>query len=149
MVRALSILQRLRGWLRPAKKLFNLQIEPAYAIKASVGNPYFQTLERTAREIGYLGVFVVDAEGRLRPGSRDSLATRRARLTLDVYPNPAAIEGRSVANYDDPQAPRRVPKATLVLDDESELLLWSADGGPRVAGSALEQPAPNDRRRPQ
>ena len=117
--------------------LFNLAVEPAYAIKASRDNPYFRGLERLAREGGFLGEFVVEADGALRPGSQEGLPSRQARLMLDVYPNPAAVEGRAVANYEEPAAPRRVPRATLVLDDDSELLLWFEGRRARVAGAAL------------
>jgi hypothetical protein len=135
----LGIWQRLRAWLRPGADLFNLEVEPAYAIKASVRNPYFQSLERAARDAGCLGAFIVDDQGRLRQGSRERLATRRAQLFLDVYPNPAAIEARTVADPKEPRAPRRVPRATLVLDDDSELFLWFDGGSPRVAGPGLER----------
>jgi len=117
--------------------LFNLEVQAAYAVKASVGNPYFQALERAAREGGYLGAFVVDESGRLRPGRRDALETKHARLVLDVYPNPAAIEGRTVPDYDSPSAPRRAPRATLVLEEDEELFLWSSSDGLRVAGPPL------------
>jgi len=124
-------------WLRErmsrrAPGRFNLVIEPGYAIKASRQNAYFKGLERLARESGFLGEFVVDAEGWLRPGSQEGLPTRHARLVLDVYPNPAAIEGRGVGDYDRPTARRRVPSATLELDD-GELFLSFHDGRPRVS----------------
>jgi hypothetical protein len=134
----LGIWQRVRGRFSKQKDLFNLQIDPAYAIKASRTNPYFQALERAAREAGYLGIFIVDAGGCLRPGSHQGLTTRHAALTLDIYPNAAALEGRTVANYDTPGAPRRVPKATLALDDDSELLLWMEGGSTRVGGPGIE-----------
>ena len=57
---------------------------------------------------------------------------------LDVYPNPAAVEGRSVADYADGAAPRRIPRASLVLDDESELFLWFEGKRARVGGGALD-----------
>ncbi len=125
---------------RPAQ-LFNLVVEPAYAIKASRENPYFKALERQARDTGFLGSFVVDAEGAIRPGRNEALPTRHARLSLDVYPNPAAIEGRTVASYDEPASVRRVPRATLTLDDDSELFLWFDGKQARVAGPALAQQA--------
>jgi len=137
----LGIWQRLSAWLRGRKERFNLEIEPAYAIKMSARNPYFQGLERTAREAGCLGAFVVDDQGWLRQGSRSPLPTRRAQLFLDVYPNPAALEARTIGDYDYPRAPRRVPRATLVLDDGSELFLWFERRGPRVVGPAVEQDA--------
>ena len=66
------------------------------------------------------------------------LTTKHARLFLDVYPNPAAIEGRTVVDYEDSTAPRRSPRATLELDDGAELFLWPDSDGLRVAGPALE-----------
>ncbi len=128
----------LASFRRRPPGLFNLVIEPAYAIKASPRNPYFQGIERVARDAGFLGSFVVEADGTLRPGTDESLPTRQARLTLDVYPNPAAVEGRSVADYANAEAPRRVPRATLVLDDGSELFLWFEGKRTRVAGAALQ-----------
>lgn len=127
---------------RSPADLFNLVVEPAYAIKASARNPYFQGLERLARDAGLLGSFVVEGEGTLRAGSREGLPTRHARLMLDVYPNPAAVEGRAVSNYGEPHAPRRVPRATLVLDDDSELLLWFEGTRARVAGEAIHNAEP-------
>ncbi len=126
-----------RLFRRTPTELFNLVVEPAYAIKASRGNPYFKALERLARDAGFLGAFVVDAEGGIRPGRNEALPTRQARLSLDVYPNPAAIEGRSVSDYEDPGPSRRVPRATLALDDDSELFLWFDGKQARVAGAAL------------
>jgi len=122
---------------RSPADLFNLVVEPAYAIKASSRNPYFQGIERLARDAGLLGEFVVEAGGTLRQGRAEGLPTRSARLMLDVYPNPAAVEGRSVADYAEGDGPRRVPRATLVLDDESELFLWFEGKRARVAGPAL------------
>ena len=133
----MSILQRLRAFLARQPHLFNLQIEPRYVIRASGRNPYFQALERRAREAGYLGSFVVDAEGRLRLGVGEGLETLRATLALDVYPNPAVIEGRTVVDYDAADAGRRAPRATLVLDDDTELFLWPDGHGLRVAGEAV------------
>ena len=134
-----GILERLRSLLGRPPDLFNLHVEPTYAIKASRSNPYFQALEAKAREAGFLGDFVVDAEGRLRPGSAEGIAARKATLALDVYPNPAAIEGRTVASYDDPDAPRRGPRATLVLDDGSEVFLQRDGTVLRAAGDALDE----------
>ncbi len=128
--------------LRRKPDLFNLQIEPAYFVKASARNPYFQALERTARQAGYLGSFIVDGDGRLRPGTGKALEVRHARLILDVYPNPAAIESRSVVNYDSPDGPRRMPPATLVLDNDEELYVRPVSGGLRVEGPALAQAPP-------
>jgi len=128
----LRIWRRLRERFRRRKDLFNLQVEPAYAIKASARVPYFVALERVARQAGFLGTFIVDEEGRLRPGRNEALATRQARLTLDVYPNPAAIEGRTVADYDDHSAPRRTPRVGLVLENEEELYLRSDREGLRL-----------------
>jgi hypothetical protein len=135
----LGIWRRLLARFRQAPELFNLQIEPGYAIKASARSPYFQAIERAAREGGYLGAFVADQDGRLRPGTQEALPTLHATLALDVYPNPAAIEGRTVVDYDDPHAPRRAPRAIVALDDGSELFLWHASDGLRIAGAALEQ----------
>ena len=137
----LGILQRLRQLVRRRRDLFNIEIEPAYAIKASAENPYFQALEHAARQAGYLGHFVVDDQKRLRPGTNPALETRHARLTLDAYPNPAGIEGRTVADYDDPAAPRRTPRVTIVLDDAAELFLRARRGGIHV-----EEPPPRFRR---
>jgi len=135
----LGLWHRFLSWVRPKPpKLFNLVIEPAYALKASPRNPYFQGIERLARDTGALGAFVVQADGVVRLGRDEALPTRHARLMLDVYPNPAAIEGRSVADYANAEAPRRIPRATLVLDDESELFLWFEGRRARVAGAALE-----------
>jgi len=122
------------------RELFNLIIEPGYAIKASAANPYFRGIERLAREVGFLGSFVADCNGLLRAGSNDLLPTRRATLHLDVYPNPAAIEGRSTRDYESPVNERRVPRATLVLDDDTELLLWVEGERVRVAGGAIQAP---------
>jgi len=140
------------GWLRrrfPTSEppLFNLVIQPAYVIKASPANPYFKALEQQARDTGFLGTFVVHSDGRLRPGTNNRLPTLNARLQLDVYPNPAAIEGRAVPDYADHRSPRRVPRATLLLDDDSELFLWFEGTTPRVAGRAVDQAAtpPNTR----
>ncbi len=135
----MGVWQRLLAVVRRKPPvLFNLVIEPAYAIKASPRNPYFQGIERLARDAGFLGNFVVEADGTLRPGTAAALPTRHARLMLDVYPNPAAVEGRSVANYANAEGRRRVPRATLVLDDESELFLWFEGTRTRVAGAALQ-----------
>jgi len=123
------------------RDLFNLIIEPGYAIKASAANPYFRGLERLAREAGVLGSFVADCKGLLRAGSNTLLPTRRATLHLDVYPNPAAIEGRSTRDYGSSGSARRVPRATLVLEDDTELFLWTEGPRVRVAGSAV-QPSP-------
>ena len=133
----MGIWQRLLTSFRRRADLFNLEVEPAYAIKASVRNPYFQALERSAREAGFLGSFIVDEAGNLRPGAHPSLQTRHASLTLDIYPNPAAVEGRSIGSYESPDTPRRVPRATLILDDDTELFLSAADGHVRVAGPAI------------
>jgi hypothetical protein len=133
----LGFFERLRARFRRKADLFNLQIEPAYAIKASARSPYFQALERAARSAGYLGTFIVDETGSLRPGCNEALQTRRARLVLDVYPNPAAIEGRTVADYDNPASPRRTPRATLLLDDDSELSLWLRAAALRIDGPAM------------
>ena len=127
----------LASFRRRPSDLFNLVIEPAYAIKASPRNPYFQGIERLARDAGFLGTFVVGAGGTLRQGRDEALAARHARLMLDVYPNPAAVEGRSVADYADAAGPRRIPRATLVLDDDTELFLWFEGKRPRVGGAAL------------
>ena len=143
----LSIWQRLRDRLRPRRDRFNLTVEPHYEIKASVRNPYFQRLERKAREVGCLGEFVVDEQGRLRPGTRQTLLTKKALLTLDVYPNPAAIEGRTIADYATPQgdpaqpSARRRPRLALVLEDDSQLFLRLTPDGVR-----LDEPAPRFRR---
>lgn len=134
----MGIWQRIRRHLSGVRPLFNLQIEPAYAIKASVSNPYFQSLQRVAQEAGYLGAFVVFSDGSLETGARAALETRHAQLTLDTYPNPAAIEGRTVSNYADARADRRVPRATVVLDDDSELFVCVADGALRASGPAVE-----------
>ena len=72
----MSVWQSLRRRLRRRPDLFNLTIEPAYAIKASARNPYFQALERVARETGFLGSFVCDADGALRQGTSEALPTR-------------------------------------------------------------------------
>ena len=147
----MSLWERLRRRLRRRPDLFNLVIEPAYAIKASPRNPYFQALERLARDAGFLGACVSDADGALRPGTNNAIPTRHARLLLDVYPNPAAIEGRSVSDYAAHRqaqgvvslsnhagdSTRRVAKVTLDLDDGSELLLWFENGRAHVAGLAL------------
>ena len=127
----------LASFRRKPPDRFNLVIEPAYAIKASVRNPYFQALERVARDAGFLGTFVSDADGALRQGTNNAVPTRLARLLLDVYPNPAAIEGRSVSDYAARDSTRRVAKVTLDLDDGSELLLWFENGRAHVAGPAL------------
>ena len=137
----MSLWERLRRRLRRRPDLFNLVIETAYAIKASVRNPYFQALERLARDAGFLGAFLSDADGVLRPGTSKALPTRLARLLLDVYPNPAAIEGRSVSDYAAGDSTRRVAKVTLDLDDGSELLLWFENGRGHVAGPALGPPS--------
>ncbi len=144
----MSIWQRLRDRLRPRRDRFNLHVEPHYEIKASARNPYFQALEQKARDAGYLGQFIVDEQGRLRPGSSDKLETKKAILSLDAYPNPAAIEGRAVADYATPEgnlarvsSARRQPRVTLVLEDDSELFLRSTPDGLR-----LEEPAPRFRR---
>ncbi len=135
----MSLWRRLEEvFRRRPPDLFNLVIEPAYAIKASPGNPYFQGIERLARDAGLLGEFVVEAEGTLRQGRGEGLPTLHARLMLDVYPNPAAVEGRSVADYAEGDGPRRVPRARLVLDDESDLFLWFEGKRARVAGPALD-----------
>jgi len=139
----LGIFQRLLARFRRKPDLFNLQIEPAYSVKASGRNPYFQALERVARQAGYLGNFIVDADGKLRPGTGEALETRHARLILDVYPNPAAIESRTVVNYDSPDGPRRIPPATLALDNDEELYLRPVSGGLRVEGPCLPQMLPN------
>lgn len=125
----------LRAWRR--RDRFNLHIEPGYTVKASRHKPYFQALERRAREHGYLGDFVVDDQGRLRPGSRKGLETKHATLSLDVYPNPAAIEGRTVADYDHPDGPRRAARAMIVLDDDSELFVRRTPNG-----LAVQEPPP-------
>ena len=138
----MRIWQRLLARFRRKPDLFNLQIEPAYSIKASARNPYFQALERSARLAGYLGNFIVDIDGKLRPGTGEALESRRARLILDVYPNPAAIEGRTVVNYESPDGPRRMPPATLVLDNDEELHLRPAADGLRVEGPGLPQVRP-------
>ena len=135
----LGILARLRGLFGREPAVLNLHVEPAYAIKASGTNPYFEVLEEKAREAGFLGEFVVDREGWLRPGASASLETKHATLALDVYPNPAVIEGRTVADYEVPDGPRRQPRATLVLDDESELFLWREGGRLRVTGDAVSR----------
>ena len=133
-----GILSRLRGLLGREPGLFALHIEPSYAIKASPRNPYFQALEAKARASGFLGSFLVDVEGRLRPGSNDALPALSATLALDVYPNPAVIEGRSVTDFEDGDAPRRSPRATLLLVDATELFLWRDGDRLRVAGAALD-----------
>jgi hypothetical protein len=162
-----GLIRRVIDRLRPRRDRFNLRIEPHYAIKASRGDPYFQKLEDQAREGGYLGAFVVDETGRLRPGRKERLETRSGLLTLDAYPNPAAIEGRTVGDYDDPyqalptsvrrpsaglvpasapraesaQARRRQPRATVLLEDDTEVFLRRTAGG-----LVLEEPAPRFRR---
>lgn len=128
---------------RKPRDLFNLIIEPGYAIKTSPANPYFRGIERLARQAGFLGSFVVRCDGVLRAGSNELLPTRRAILHLDVYPNPAAIEGRSISDYESPGSARRTPRATLVLDDDTELFLWLEGQHAWVAGSAV-QPAPTE-----
>ncbi len=133
----LGIVARLRALLGRERGLFNLAIEPTWAIRASRTVPYFQALEQRARDAGFLGAFIVGPDGCLRPGSDPSLETRHATLALDVYPTPAAIEARSITDYDEPDAPRRQPRATLVLDDDRELLLWRDGDRLRVAGEPL------------
>jgi len=133
-----GFLARLKALFRRTQPLFNLEIAPAYAIKASRQNPYFQALERAADQSGVFGDFVVHEDGLLRRGRDERLPTRRAELYLDAYPNPAALEGRTVANYDRPGAPRRQPRLTLELDDETELFLNFEPEGMRVNGPALE-----------
>ena len=103
--------------------------------------------EEKAREAGFLGEFVVDREGWLRPGASASLETKHATLALDVYPNPAVIEGRTVADYEVPDGPRRQPRATLVLDDETELFLWREGGRLRVPGPAVDEAQQTQTRR--
>lgn len=143
----MGLWQRILRRFRRVPDLFNLVVEPAYAIKASPSNPYFQAIERLARDSGFLGLFIVGAEGVLRPGQDPALPTRRACLMLDVYPNPAAVEGRSVADYARGQNPRRVPRASLVLEDESELFLWFEGKQARVSGAALGDAAAGGRDR--
>jgi hypothetical protein len=133
-----SLLSRLRTALRRTPDIANLVVEPAYVIRASARNPYFQSLEQRAREAGWLGSFVVDAEGRLRTGERSGLPTLRGRLSLDVFPNPAAIEGRTVSDYDAPEGPRRRARATVVLDDDRELYIQPWEGTLRAEGAALD-----------
>ncbi len=163
----MGLIRRILDRLRPHRDRFNLRIEPHYAIKASRGDPYFQKLERQAREGGYVGEFIVDDSGRLRPGRRERLETRHGLLTLDAYPNPAAIERRTVGDYDDPyqalptsvrrpsaglvpasapraesaKASRRHPRATVVLKDDTEVFLRRTAGG-----LVLDEPAPRFRR---
>jgi len=143
-----GFLRRLARYLRPPRDRYNLHIQPHYEIKASARNPYFQALEAKARATGYLGEFVVEEEdGTLRPGTNEAVETRHALLSLDAYPNPAAIEGRTVADYATPEGDavqpggRRTPRLTVVLDDESELFI-------RRTGDVLrvEEPAPRFRR---
>lgn len=133
-----GILARLLGLLGREPDLFALHIEPSYAIKVSLRNPYFQALEAKARAAGFLGSFLVDGEGRLRPGSNGALPALAATLALDVYPNPAVIEQRSVTDFEDGDAPRRSPRATLVLADATELFLWRDGDTLRVAGPAFD-----------
>jgi len=133
-----GILRWLRGLFRREADLFHLEIEATYAIRASRRNPYFQALERQARDAGFLGGFVVGQDGRLRPGPpREGLDRLHATLALDVYPNPAAVESRSVVDYDAADLPRRQPRARVVLDDDSELFLWLDGKTLRVSGEAL------------
>ena len=133
----MGLLTRLADRFRRNPPRYNLHIRPAFAIKASAHNPYFQNLERAARAAGCLGEFIVFADGRLRPGTHPALETRTATLALDVYPNPAALEGRTVADYASPAGPRRTPRITLVLADDTELYLRRTPKGPVV-----EEPAP-------
>lgn len=133
----MGILGRLRGLLGREPELFNLRIQPAYAIKASRNNPYFQALEHQAREAGFFGDFVVEHDGALRAGESPTLETRGATLTLDVYPAPAVIEGRRITDYEAADGPRRQPRAALALDGGGELLLWRDGDRLRVAGEAI------------
>ena len=133
----MSILRRVKSLFARQPHLFNLQIQHRYVITASARNPYFQALEARAREEGFLGKFVVDAEGRLCPGTQQRLETLRGTLALDVYPSPAVIEGRTVTNYAASDSGRRVPRATLVLEDDTELFLWRDGEGLRVTGDAV------------
>ena len=133
--------ERLRRLFSGRGDRLNLRVEPAYAIKASRTNPYFQALERRAREEGFLGEFVVDEEGWLRPGKREGLETVEATLALDVYPNPAAVERRTIADYEDPGQRRRPPRATLVLADGSEIFLRRDGDRLQAIGSALDTAA--------
>jgi len=143
----MSVWQRVRERLRRQKDRYNLHVAVRFAIRASSGNPYFQALEQAARRAGCVGDFVVDAQGRLRPGTRHGLATKRATLHLDTYPNPAAIEGRTIADYPtpdgEPEQPsaRRRPRVVIALDDDSELFLRLGPDGAQV-----EDPEPRFRR---
>jgi len=137
----------MSGWGERLRRLFggrgdrlNLRVEAAYAIKASRDNPYFQALEQRAREEGFLGEFVVDEEGWLRPGRREGLETVEATLALDVYPNPAAVERRTIADYEDTGQRRRPPRATLVLADGSEIFLRRDGDRLQASGPALDGP---------
>ncbi|MFW6107449.1 MAG: hypothetical protein ACOC8A_02040 [bacterium] len=131
----MGIWQWARRHFRRRADRYNLRVEPHFAIKASARKPYFRELEAAARRAGVLGSFVVDEEGRLRPGTRSGLPTLRARLSLDVYPNPAALEGRTVFDFDHPDRPRRPPRLSLRLEDETELFLSRTEGELRVAGA--------------
>ena len=133
----MGVLDRLKALFRRGRPLFNLRISPAYGIKASRQNPYFQALERSAAALGLFGDFVVEEDGLLRKGHDERLPTRSAELYLDAYPNPAALEGRTVANYDDPTAPRRRPRLALEMDDETELFVVFEGQRLRVSGPAL------------
>ena len=134
----MSLLSRLRVALRRTPDIANLEVEPAYVIRASARNPYFQSLEQRAREAGWLGSFIVDAEGRLRPGQRSGLPALRGRLNLDVYPNPAAIEGRTLSDYDTADGRRRPARATVVLDDDRELYVQRDEGALCAESTALD-----------
>ena len=133
----MGVLDRLKALFRRGRPLFNLRISPAYGIKASRQNPYFQALERSAAALGLFGDFVVEEDGLLRKGRDERLPTRTAELYLDAYPNPAALEGRTVANYDEPTAPRRHPRLTLEMDDDTELFVVFEGQKMRVSGPAL------------
>jgi len=137
----LGVLSRVRRLFGRRSVRVNLRVEPTYAVKASRTNPYFEALERRAREEGFLGEFVVDEEGWLRPGKREGLETVEATLALDVYPNPAAVERRTIADYEDPVQRRRPPRATLVLADGSEIFLRRDGDRLQAIGSALDTAA--------